>query len=418
MNRSYPAAAGAGAVPRSLLVLGATGTLGRHVTAALRAAGDAVTPLSRGGPDPLDLTTTAPDELADLLHRYRPDVVVNASGRIWHATEEELWAVNAEAVARLAGVMAALPWRPRLVHLGSVHEYGPGEPGTGIGENRAPAPVTPYGRAKLGGTRAVLEAVRDQGLDAVVLRVANVFGPGMSPSSLLGGVAERLARAERGRNRDDPPLRLRLAPLRARRDFVDVRDVADAVVAVARVRTVTEAPAPHEGDATGTLGMADTATAAPTRHTTATTGPAHRRDSADTADLATAAHPRDTAHTTTAHTRGRTDTTAPAPARDTTRTAAAADAGRTRRVDPVINVGSGTAVPMRDVVDRLIALSAVPVLIEPAAPQDPRRVDVEWQQLDTGRARRLLHWRPRRDPDASLRDLLATQRQATTEGLR
>jgi nucleoside-diphosphate-sugar epimerase len=345
VNHPYPAApparpaAGAGTGPRGLLVLGATGTVGRHVTAALRAAGDAVTPVSRGGPAPLDLTAAGPEELAGLLRRYRPDVVVNACGRIWHATDEELWAVNAEAVARLAAVMAELPWRPRLVHLGSVHEYGPGDPGAGIREDRAPAPVTPYGRAKLGGTRAVLDAVRTRALDAVVLRVANVFGPATSTSSVLGGVAEHLVRAERERRRDDPPVRLRLAPLRARRDFVDVRDVADAVVAAAHARTVTD-PAP------------------------------------------------------------------------------AAHADRPRAAEPVINVGSGTAVLVRALVDRLVALSGVPVRIERTADQDPRRVDVEWQRLDIGRARRLLDWRPRRDPDASLRDLLASRRQETTEGLR
>jgi NDP-hexose 4-ketoreductase len=57
-----------------------------------------------------------------------------------------------------------------------------------------------------------------------------VSGPGAPPGSLLGTVAAHLAAALAGPGRPRP---LRLAPLTARRDFVDARDVADAVVAAA-----------------------------------------------------------------------------------------------------------------------------------------------------------------------------------------
>ncbi|MEQ4303844.1 NAD-dependent epimerase/dehydratase family protein [Plantactinospora sp. B6F1] len=110
--------------------------------------------------------------------------------------------------------VATVPRRPRLIRLGSVHEYGPVPIGAAITEGRLPAPNTGYGRSKLGGTRAVLRAVRTGGLDGLVLRIANVCGPGAPPASLLGSVAGQLAGiAATGAGE------LRLGPLFGRRDL-------------------------------------------------------------------------------------------------------------------------------------------------------------------------------------------------------
>ncbi|MET9535588.1 NAD(P)-dependent oxidoreductase [Streptomyces sp. NPDC006649] len=302
---------------RSVLVLGGTGFLGQHIGAAFTAAGDRVASAARSGPLRIDLATAAPRELAALLDRTRPDVVVNASGRAWRATGREMLEANAEAVGKLAAAVAVLPHRPRLVQLGSVHEYGPGTVGEGTREDQAPAPVTPYGRSKLLGSLAVLDAARTDDLNAIVLRLANVCGPGTPRGSLLGMIGERLAGGMRD-SRDGAPAELRLAPLHARRDFVDVRDVVDAVLAAA------ELPAP-------------------------------------------------------------------APA------------------DRVLNIGSGTAVPMRDLVGLMVTLSGLSIRIVEESGDGTPRTDVEWQQLDITKARRLLGWRPHRGAEESLRDLLAAE---------
>ncbi|MFE0042374.1 NAD-dependent epimerase/dehydratase family protein [Streptomyces albireticuli] len=301
---------------RRVLVLGGTGFLGAHLVDAFTATGAEVLSASRGGPLSVDLTAAGPDELASVLRGIAPDVVVNAAGRAWQASEEEMLRANAEAVETLVAALTRLPSRPRLVQLGSVHEYGPGTVGTGTSEHEVPAPVTAYGRSKLRGSRAVLDGVRAGGLNGVVLRLANVCGPGAPRGSLLGAVAARLAD-----HSGAGPVELRLSPLRARRDFVDVRDVAAAVVAAA------DLPYPDGAK-------------------------------------------------------------------------------------PVVNVGRGVAVPARDLVDRLIALSGVPVRIVETPEAGARRDDVEWQQLDISRARLLLGWRPRRGLDESLRDLLASGRTA------
>ncbi|WP_405872864.1 NAD-dependent epimerase/dehydratase family protein [Streptomyces sp. NBC_00005] len=208
---------------RTVLVLGATGFVGGHVCRAFAAAGWRVAGVARtvrGARTPyeiheLDLVAAEPARVAELVGRHRADVVVNAAGAVWGVTQAEMDLGNRDLVHRL---IAAGP--PRLIQLGSVHEYGP-VPRTAITEATPTAPVTPYGRSKLAGARALL----DSGTNGLVLRVSNVSGPGTSAVSLLGMVAAHLAA------RSAEPLRL--APLLAHRDFVDVRDLADAVVAAA-----------------------------------------------------------------------------------------------------------------------------------------------------------------------------------------
>lgn len=223
--------------PRAV-VLGGTGFVGRHVCAAFGAAGYEVVAVSRGGRRPpgppvrtavLDLLDDTPEEIRGLLDRERPAVVVNATGAVWNVTGAQLTAVNVHGVARLLDALGRLRRPPRLVQLGSVHEYGAVRLGDTIDESSPETPSTEYGRTKLRGSRLVTRAAAAGAVDAVVLRISNAVGPGSPRGSLPGRVASQLGEAaDRG-----VPALLRLSPLRARRDFVDVRDVADAVVAAA-----------------------------------------------------------------------------------------------------------------------------------------------------------------------------------------
>ncbi len=110
------------------------------------------------------------------------------------------------------------------MHVGSAAEYGPVPGGVPVSEQAEPRPVGPYGVSKLAGTELVLAS----GLDAAVLRVFDVVGPGAPTASLFGRLAEGLRRAlERDENQ------VRMPDLSGYRDFVDVRDVARAIRAAA-----------------------------------------------------------------------------------------------------------------------------------------------------------------------------------------
>ncbi|MDA3645732.1 NAD(P)-dependent oxidoreductase [Saccharopolyspora indica] len=300
---------------RKVVVLGGTGFVGRHVCAAFAAAGSEVLAVARTPTSTdcrfisLSLDDVPAEALARLLEAEGADVVVNAVGSIWGAADRDMATRCLVPTQRLLAALALMRTRPRLVHLGSILEYGSDaqEESSG-GTDRLPT-RTAYGRAKLAATRAVLEAVTTGGVEGLVLRIANVAGPGTPEISLLGKVAQRLTEAAL----HDEAAVVELTPLKAHRDYVDVRDVAGAVV-----------------------------------------------------------------------------------------TAAAAEVtGR------VIDIGSGEAVSVRDLVDLLIRASGVPTRIvehpdESAAPEPQH-----WTRADIGPAREVLGWRPRRSLAEAVGDFWA-----------
>ncbi|MFD0395270.1 NAD-dependent epimerase/dehydratase family protein [Streptomyces nogalater] len=172
----------------------------------------------------------APRDLADLFQDARVDTVVNAAGG-WLNTEDDNRYHHVRLVERLLAGTALMARTPRLVQIGSVHEYGPVPAGDAVDESREPRPVTVYARTKHAGSQAVLRATRAGDADGVVLRAVNVCGPWVTPASFLGTVTRRLSEAAPGE-----PVELTLSD--ARRDFVDGRDLADAVLRAA-TRPVT-----------------------------------------------------------------------------------------------------------------------------------------------------------------------------------
>jgi nucleoside-diphosphate-sugar epimerase len=227
-----------GRTVRRTIVIGGTGFLGRHVCTALRAQNHELLVVGR---DParntagypfvaLDLAHSgAVAELSHLFGATAPDIVVNAAGAVWSPTERELRRDNVDLVRHLVAALAGLPRKPRLVHLGSVNEYAPLARGAGVSEETPLRPVTEYGRSKAAGSSIVIQAAEQAGLEALVLRLANVAGPGLPPVSLLGRVAQQLHDAAR----DGRAPAVHLYPMRAHRDFLDYQDAARAIAAAA-----------------------------------------------------------------------------------------------------------------------------------------------------------------------------------------
>ncbi|WDZ83468.1 NAD-dependent epimerase/dehydratase family protein [Micromonospora cathayae] len=224
----------------NIAVLGGTGWVGRHLCALLAEEGHRVLAVARnpvrhrGGPGfrALDLDTATTATIADLLYAERIGVVVNATDGAnatdgWDRSPAELACVNVDAVHRLLAAVTRLPWTPRLVHIGTIHEYGPVPPGTAVDEATPPRPATAYARTKLAGSQAVLDASARGAVDGIVLRLTNVCGPYPSPVSFPGKLLDLLRDAAAGRTAE-------LTVTGDRRDFVDVRDVAEATARAVR----------------------------------------------------------------------------------------------------------------------------------------------------------------------------------------
>ncbi|MBK3631950.1 NAD(P)-dependent oxidoreductase [Streptomyces sp. MBT97] len=224
-------------------VLGGAGCLGTHITRVLAGAGVDVTVLSRRLPPGFPQARTAVQALpqgpsaavlSEALAECGAEVVVNAAG----ATQGDARTMvqsNVRLIRNLVRAIAALPNRPRVVQIGSAAEYG-AQPGrTAITELTACSPVGLYGRTKLAATDAVLEAIREGAIQGAVLRVFNPIGPVTPVNSVLGTVGTQLIR-----QRYLPNPLVETGSLDTYRDFVDVRDVASAVLLAVR----HEAPPP------------------------------------------------------------------------------------------------------------------------------------------------------------------------------
>ncbi|GAA0928220.1 NAD-dependent epimerase/dehydratase family protein [Streptomyces rhizosphaericus] len=219
----------------SAVVIGGTGFLGRHICTALAAHGYDVLAVARKSVQPipgarflpLDVASATVEDIAEAVGSA--DLVVNAAGDIGADDEERMTAEHVLLVDQLVRAVSTLRRRPRLLQLGTVHEYGPVPEGTAIAEDHPTAPGSLYARTKLAGSRIVLDATEAGRVDGCVLRLTNGCGPGAPLHGFLGRLAAQLRATS-----EDAPLTLTVVD--DQRDFVDVRDIAEAVVLAAGTR--------------------------------------------------------------------------------------------------------------------------------------------------------------------------------------
>ena len=214
------------------MVTGGSGFLGRHLLDRLANFEDVeVVTIGRRPPDSLpvgrfvaaDLEESG--RLAEVVAEIAPAVVFHLAGRTPPASSDLLHRSNTMATVHLLDALRASGRPARVVLVGSAAELGPVSiADLPVGEGYPCHPADAYGLSKLLATTAGL-ASRPP-LEVVVARVFNPIGPGLPASQALGRFAAELARG-------DGPIRLLVGDLDARRDFVDVRDVAAALVTLA-----------------------------------------------------------------------------------------------------------------------------------------------------------------------------------------
>lgn len=222
-----------------ILVTGASGFVAPHVARALRDLyADAVTVVGtalhdRADPDfgtIIRLDVTDRQAVRDAIVRYMPSHVVNlaaiAAPRAVSADPATGWQVHLDATRNIAEAILDLAPYCVLVHVGSGLVYGDSAvSGLPLGEHTVLAPTDDYGASKAAADLA-LGAFAAHGLKCVRFRPFNHTGPGQTQDFVIPAFAMQIARIEMGLI---PPV-MRVGNLEPQRDFLDVRDVADAYV--------------------------------------------------------------------------------------------------------------------------------------------------------------------------------------------
>lgn len=221
-----------------VLVTGANGFVGRHLHAALTARGHTVIGCGSG--------TLSTHELALDLHdplSIRGVVDIAQATAVMHLAAQsfvpasivdplETFMVNATGTLHLLNAIHAARENgapnPRIVVAGSADVYGV-HPMTAypLRETTMLQPANPYAASKIAAEAMTVAMTRSHGLNAVVTRAFNHIGPGQDERFAVASFAMQLARISVGGNP-----RLLVGNLDAQRDFLDVRDVVAAYVAL------------------------------------------------------------------------------------------------------------------------------------------------------------------------------------------
>lgn len=222
-----------------VVVTGGAGFIGSHVTDAFLERGDdvlVVDDLSSGsrdnvreGADFAELDIAEPDRVEEAFARFRPEFVAHlaAQSSVTVSVEdpERDFASNVRGTFNVIRAATARGARTAFASTGGAL-YGEGAP-VPTPETYVPQPLSPYGASKQAGEAYVATYQRFHGLQHVVLRLGNVYGPRQNPHGEAGVVAIFSERLLAGR-----PLSV-YGHGKPTRDYVHVADIARAFTIVA-----------------------------------------------------------------------------------------------------------------------------------------------------------------------------------------
>ncbi len=225
-------------MPRTVLITGITGFAGSHLAERFVSLGDVVHGIAHEDPPFPHLAAIADrvrvhrGDILDVaavstaLAAARPDAVVHLAAQAVPtlAARDPVSAVRVNVLGT-ATLLAALDAHPevRLVMASSADVYG--APDSEIVDERASLrPANVYAATKVASEALVREFGDRRGAATTVLRPANQIGPRQHPGLAASAFAKQIAEAEAG---IAEPV-VKHGVLDARRDFLDVRDMAAA----------------------------------------------------------------------------------------------------------------------------------------------------------------------------------------------
>ncbi len=222
------------------LVTGADGFVGKYLVRALQERGCDVT--AAGGPNAkngmlrIDLA-----DMETLRHAFevsQADTVFHLAGQpfVPRAIEKpvEAFEINAMGTVRLLEAIRTSGRNrrtfPRFVLAGSASVYGlVSESRNPLHEDHPIAPIDPYGASKAAAGVFATAAWCSYGIPVLSARSFNHIGPGQSQDFVVPSFAKQLSRIKAGLEKST----MKVGNLLTERDFLDVRDVVEAYIAMA-----------------------------------------------------------------------------------------------------------------------------------------------------------------------------------------
>lgn len=210
------------------VVLGGSSFIGRHLCNQLVSRGICATPAARRPKhsNEIECDITKPEQVDRLLRAQPADWIISCVGATTATDPIELNAVHSGGTLNLLTAVAAARPDARVVLFGSAAEYGSlSAVHLPVTEDECPRPDSFFGVSKLAQTTFANVAARQWGLRLCTVRPFNVIGPGVPDHYFLGAFIKRLRQLHDTTDRE-----LNVSNADFTRDFVDVRDVARAVL--------------------------------------------------------------------------------------------------------------------------------------------------------------------------------------------
>ncbi len=217
------------------LVTGAAGFVGTYLRRALHERHDERDIISLAASGEASDTVVVADlcdrhAIHDAVERIRPDVIVHLAAQASVArTINDLgatFATNLGGSLNLALAAARHTPKCTLLFASTSEVYGASFLNGPVAETSVPLPLNTYARSKLL-AEATFAAVLPETARLIVARPFNHTGPGQSVDFVLPSFAAQIARIEASRQ-----THLQVGNLDVRRDFLDVRDVVNAYLAL------------------------------------------------------------------------------------------------------------------------------------------------------------------------------------------